>query len=144
MPVRLGWHLRFLNNPGHLVPTTVYTPHQNLRPIRLTSPTWLPSRSTAGQCHGCGLCNILRRNQWGNSFLYSAICQKWATPDVGIMASRFNKKFDTFVTRSKDLLAFVVDALVILWTLCNLVYAFPVKLPPQLLCKIKGKLILIL
>lgn len=64
------------------------------------------------------------------SLLYSKIFQKWATPDVDIMASSFNNKLDSVATRSRDPLAFAV----ISWTPLSLVYAFsPLKLLPQLL-----------
>lgn len=51
----------------------------------------------------------------GEWFLHTQIFlmlfQKWGTPDVDIVASRFTKKLNRFVIRSRDVLAFEVNSM---------------------------------
>ncbi|XP_073491076.1 uncharacterized protein [Aquarana catesbeiana] len=70
--------------------------------------------------------------------VFWAICQRWGVPDVDLFASRFNKKIDRFVARTKDPLACGTDALVIPWHRFSLIYAFPpILLLPRLLRRIR-------
>lgn len=50
--------------------------------------------------------NICIRERSLHPKIFLMLCLKWGTPDVFIMASRFNKKLDQFVTRSRDCLPF--------------------------------------
>lgn len=54
---------------------------------------------------------------------FRLLCVEWGTPDMDLLASRFNKKVDRFV--SLDPLANATDALAAPWGAYHLMYAFP-------------------
>ena len=70
--------------------------------------------------------------------IFQVICQRWGMPDVDVMASRFNKKLDRFMSRTRDPMACGADALVCPWHQFKLLYAFPpLQLLPRLLRRIR-------
>lgn len=70
--------------------------------------------------------------------IFQAICLKWGTPDVDLLASRFKRKLDNFVSRTRDPLAYGADVLIIPWDQYSLIYAFPpIPVLPRLLFRIK-------
>lgn len=70
--------------------------------------------------------------------VFQVICRKWGTPEVDVMASRFNAKVAKFVSRTRDPLACGTDALVCPWHQFALIYAFPpIRMLPRLLHRIQ-------
>lgn len=57
--------------------------------------------------------------------IFLAICQRWVTPHMNLLASRFNRKVDKFVSRAMDPLSSGTDALVVPWEQFSLIHAFP-------------------
>lgn len=59
-----------------------------------------------------------------HSKVFQNLCHKWGMPDMKLLASRVINGLRGFVSRSRDNLAFEMDALV-MWDHFNLIYAFP-------------------
>lgn len=63
--------------------------------------------------------------------IFLMLSQKWGTSTVDMVASRFNKTLDRFIGRSRNPMAFAVEARVVNWSQLRLVYACtPEKILP--------------
>ncbi|CAJ0958217.1 unnamed protein product [Ranitomeya imitator] len=70
--------------------------------------------------------------------VFHQICLRWGTPDVDLMASRWNAKVHNFIARSRDPQAIGVDALISPWHHFQLPYVFPpLPLLPKVIRKIR-------
>ncbi|CAJ0923458.1 unnamed protein product [Ranitomeya imitator] len=70
--------------------------------------------------------------------VFLQICLRWGTPDVDLMASRWNAKVHNFIARSRDPQAIGVDALISPWHHFQLPYVFPpLPLLPKVIRKIR-------
>lgn len=111
---------------------------------KLSSPHWICRQGFQPFQGPCGGYQTPLGCQNGQVCRHVLLHLRWGTPDVGLLASRFNRKVPRLLARTRDHFADATDALVVSQTQYRLIYAFPsLNLLTRLLRRIEAEVILV-